>query len=173
LEEAILSLKGVNGQLELYNNKVVIKRKGFHAKIMKGLFSRDKELYFNQICGVQFKAANNTNGYIKIIVHGTKENNVNLISFNKNSNEIAIKINTRIKGLRQEVSNLQTVNKLIVSDEIKKYKELLDDGIITQAEYDVKKKQLLNLDEIKRYKELLDQDIITQEEYDKKKKTII
>lgn len=31
------------------------------------------------------------------------------------------------------------------ADEIRKYKELLDDGIITQEEFDVKKKQLLGL----------------------------
>ncbi len=33
------------------------------------------------------------------------------------------------------------------ADEIKKYKELLDMGAITQAEFDAKKKQLLGLDE--------------------------
>ena len=31
------------------------------------------------------------------------------------------------------------------ADEIKKYKELLDSGIITQEEFDAKKKQLLGL----------------------------
>ena len=31
------------------------------------------------------------------------------------------------------------------ADEIRKYKSLLDDGIITQEEFEAKKKQLLNL----------------------------
>ena len=31
------------------------------------------------------------------------------------------------------------------ADEIRKYKELLDDGIITEAEFNAKKRQLLNL----------------------------
>ena len=31
------------------------------------------------------------------------------------------------------------------ADELKKYKELLDDGVITQDEFDAKKKQLLGL----------------------------
>lgn len=173
MKEVILSLKGVNGQLELYNDKVVIKHKGFYAKIKQGLFTREKEFYLNQICSVQFKAASNKNGYIKIIVKGSYGNNKNLVYFNKTSNDVASKINSKIKGLRQEVGNLQTVNRIITADEIKKYKELLDEDIITQIEYDVKKKQLLNLDEIKKYKELLDNDIITQEEYEAKKKTII
>ena len=31
------------------------------------------------------------------------------------------------------------------ADELRKFKNLLDDGIITQAEFDLKKKQLLEL----------------------------
>ena len=31
------------------------------------------------------------------------------------------------------------------ADELKKYKELLDDGVITQEEFETKKKQLLNM----------------------------
>ena len=38
-------------------------------------------------------------------------------------------------------SNIATSN----ADELKKYKELLDEGIISQEEFDAKKKQLLNL----------------------------
>lgn len=38
-----------------------------------------------------------------------------------------------------ESTNLST------ADEIKKYKDLLDEGIISQEEFDAKKKQLLNL----------------------------
>lgn len=34
---------------------------------------------------------------------------------------------------------------LSVADEIKKFKELLDDGVITQEEFETKKTQLLNL----------------------------
>ena len=36
-------------------------------------------------------------------------------------------------------------NKSDAFDEIRKYKQLLDEGIITQEEFDVKKKELLNL----------------------------
>ena len=48
---------------------------------------------------------------------------------------------------RQETPSSATVVKQDVSsaDEIKKYKELLDAGIITQEEFDAKKKQLLGL----------------------------
>lgn len=39
----------------------------------------------------------------------------------------------------------QVTNSISSSDEIKKYKDLLDSGAITQEEFDAKKKQLLNL----------------------------
>ena len=39
----------------------------------------------------------------------------------------------------------QTNQNSSVADEIKKYKDLLDAGAITQEEFDAKKKQLLNL----------------------------
>lgn len=37
------------------------------------------------------------------------------------------------------------IQEVSTADELKKYKELLDSGVITQAEYDEKKKQLLGL----------------------------
>ena len=39
-------------------------------------------------------------------------------------------------------ANIQTASN---ADELKKYKDLLDSGAITQAEFDEKKKQLLGL----------------------------
>lgn len=48
---------------------------------------------------------------------------------------------TKTKDNQQNGSALSTS----VTDELKKYKELLDSGIITKEEFDSKKKQLLNL----------------------------
>lgn len=45
---------------------------------------------------------------------------------------------------KSEENSLIT-NTSSIADEIKQYKELLDIGAITQEEYDIKKKQLLNL----------------------------
>ena len=50
--------------------------------------------------------------------------------------------------LKSNQSNLEKDNKnesLSVADEIKKFKELLDMGAITQDEFEYKKKELLNL----------------------------
>ncbi len=59
-----------------------------------------------------------------------------------NYNEIFEFINKKIS----EISNEKTsVNSIGAADELKKYKDLLDAGIITQEEFDAKKKQLLGL----------------------------
>ena len=69
----------------------------------------------------------------------------------KNQSEIHDVI-SKLLAERQKVEKTATettVNQTIVetssADEIKKYKDLLDSGIITQEEFDEKKKQLLNL----------------------------
>lgn len=43
------------------------------------------------------------------------------------------------------ITNKKNNNTVSSADELKKYKELLDTGAITQNEYDVKKKELLNI----------------------------
>lgn len=45
-------------------------------------------------------------------------------------------------SMSSEISNVAQIS---VADEIKKFKELLDNGIMTQEEFDAKKKQLLGL----------------------------
>ena len=42
-------------------------------------------------------------------------------------------------------ADVQPVQQVSAADELKKFKELLDSGVITQEEFDAKKKQLLGL----------------------------
>lgn len=44
-----------------------------------------------------------------------------------------------------KAASVQVVQQVSAADELKKYKELLDMGVITQEEFDAKKKQLLGL----------------------------
>ena len=56
-----------------------------------------------------------------------------------------------IEGIIKEVVDnkkapaAQVINQVSAADELKKFKELLDSGLITQEEFDAKKKQLLGL----------------------------
>ena len=66
----------------------------------------------------------------------------------KNSNEIYEEKNNLIIQRQNQKSNnvIQTIEtKSDEADQLKKYKDLLDSGIITQDEFEAKKKQLLDL----------------------------
>lgn len=65
--------------------------------------------------------------------------------FLENTNDILKEI-SKLLNNRQSNKNTTTIaNNNSNADELKKYKELLDSGVITQEEFDTKKKQLLNL----------------------------
>ena len=68
----------------------------------------------------------------------------------KNYDELHAKISSLFVA-RQDIKKKNTTEQTIIStplsnaEELKKYKDLLDAGIITQEEFDAKKKQLLGL----------------------------
>jgi len=154
MSELLYELKGINGQLELYEDKIVIKRKGVLSKMTQGFFKGDKTIYINQITAIQVKPGTLwTNGYIQITVPGGLESkkglfdatqDENTVIFTKKNNELVDQIKSKIEEL---ISRQHTgyINQLSPADEVRKYKELLDDGLITQEEFEKKKKQLLGL----------------------------
>lgn len=74
---------------------------------------------------------------LKLIGTGIKFKITNL----KNAEELKSVIMERKKILRDKPDNANAGN----ADELKKYKDLLDSGVISQEEFDAKKKQLLGL----------------------------
>lgn len=59
------------------------------------------------------------------------------------SSDVKIISEAELEREREQAKNINTTYS--AADELKKYKDLLDAGAITQEEYDVKKKQLLNM----------------------------
>ena len=59
--------------------------------------------------------------------------------------KIKLKIDELISKHRQSNNNSNVVNQISVADELEKFSNLLEKGIITQEEFDLKKKQLLGL----------------------------
>ena len=49
------STNGQNDQLELYQDKVIIKSTGFDGKLHFGFHKVDKTIYLNQISGIKLK----------------------------------------------------------------------------------------------------------------------
>lgn len=151
----IFELKENFGQLYIYDDKIVIERKGFRAFIWHGL-KGGKTIPISSLTTIQFKAAGKlTNGYIQFGMLGSVESgggilsaqsNENTIFFQQKNAEIAEKIKLYLENKISEKSQT-TQEKVSVNniDELKKFKELLDSGIITQDEFEQKKKHLLNL----------------------------
>ncbi len=156
MSELFYELKGINGPLELYEDKIIIRRKGALAKMTQGFFKGDKTIYINQITGIQVKPGTLwTNGYIQITVPGGIESkkgllddatlDENTVAFTSKDNELVNQIKSKIEELMSQQRMGHIINQSSPADEIRKYKELLDDGVITQEEFEQKKKQLLGL----------------------------
>ena len=155
----ILELIGINGNLLLFPNKIIISRS--HGGIMTGLsqgFSKgDKNIYISQISSIQIKKPGITNGYIQFSISGGKESTGGVFSATTDENTVMFtsEMFDTAQQIRDTIDKIKDGNYhspekretifLNVPEEIRKYKGLLDDGIITQEEFESKKRQLLKL----------------------------
>lgn len=152
----LYTLKGTNGQLYVYENKIEIARKGLLALAQQGL-KGTKSIPISQIKSVQVKPCKLSMGFIQFGIGGGLENRGALKDAHTDENTITFsspKINALVQEIKNYIENAIT-NQTAVSnsintsistaDEIKRFKELLDMGAITQEEFDAKKKQLLGL----------------------------
>ena len=156
MSEKKFELKGVGAHLSVYEDKIVIETKGLLGFLSQGL-AGGKTIPMNAIQSVQFKAAGAfVNGFIQFGIMGGREvqggvfnaaNDENSVIFTSDLNAMATKIKEYIEGIILNRSNAtQTiVQSTSAADEILKYKNLCDQGIITQQEFEAKKKELLGL----------------------------
>ena len=84
-------------------------------------------------------------GMKNLRVESPSENFMFSLGNAKVRDEIYNVINQQISERQNNKGNVTVVNNASNADELKKYKDLLDAGIITQDEFDAKKKQLLGL----------------------------
>lgn len=147
----IFSLHGSRGRhMEVYENKVVITNKITIGSVAAGNVTDGKKIiYYSDVIGIQLKKAGVLMGYLQLetassLMNNEKDNfyNENTFTFSQGntSNE---KIEKVFNYLSQRLEQIKFPRS--EADEIRKYKELLDDNIITLEEFESKKKQLLNL----------------------------
>lgn len=145
---------GIGDILLVYEDKVVIQHKGLLNMMAMGM-KGDKTIFISSITSIQLKKAGLTSGYLQFSLPGGNESrggalkamsDENSIAFNSKKNkeaeEIVNYLNNAIRQLRDSSSRGAAPS---AADEIRKFKVLLDDGVITQAEFEQKKKQLLGL----------------------------
>lgn len=143
--------------LSVYEDCVSLTPKGFLGLATKGM-AGERKIFYKDISSIQFRPSTKMlSGFIEFyfIGHNTQKQGGGLFVGTNNDNRFTfynkflpdmIKINEYIQA---KINNSSTNNSISAPvsnvDELKKYKQLLDDGIITQADYDAKKKQLLGL----------------------------
>ena len=160
-EQLICKLDGGGKDiLYVYGDHVVIRHRGALNALSTGI-KGDKTIYYNDITSVQYKKPGLVAGYIQFSIPGGNESKGGVLSAISDENTIPIKSDSAIMKQAEEVMAFlnrkireaktggatasTVVQQLSSADELKKFKELLDMGVITQEEFDAKKKQLLGL----------------------------
>ena len=155
----IFSLKGEFCDMDVYDDHATLKgKKGINGVLRGTLGNGEKDYYYCDLVSVQYKKRGLlTTGFIKFEMAGAAAykgwqrgaDNSFIISLgyvkNEDAEEAYNYIMKRFREFKEEKNKQHENSSISSADELKKYKELLDTGIITQEEFDAKKKQLLGL----------------------------
>lgn len=156
----VYDLQGVRGRyMKVYEDKAVLGVKANLGSLITGNYSDgEKMIYYADCIGVQFKESGLQIGYLQLetasgIMNKGQNNFFNENTFtydtsvqtNEKMNEVADYIRSKVAQAKNGAKQQTVINEVSAADELKKFKELLDMGVITQEEFDAKKKQLLGL----------------------------
>ena len=160
-EGALMQMVGANGILTLYEDRITIKRRGIRGALGHGFFQGEKEILLSSITAIQLKKAGlMIVGYIQFSVLGGVESrrglneavtDENTVTFDYGQTKTAEAIKNKIYELQNQARTASNgggivqniVNEVSGADEILKYKQLLDAGVLTQEEFDRKKQEIL------------------------------
>jgi len=157
--DAMYNVKGARGRhLKVYDNKCVITTIASMGSFVTGNASDgEKTIYYCDCIGVQFKQSGLQLGYLQLETASSTMNNRGSNFFNENTftydtttvsneemEEIAYYVKKKVEEFKKG-KNQSVMTTSSSADELKKYKELLDMGVISQEEFYKKKKQLLGL----------------------------
>lgn len=158
-------VKSTNGMVMIvYDDHITLTQEGAMGFIARGL-AGSKDLYYSDMSSIQFKNCGWTAGFIEFTFPGSNDHKGGAVSGVRNENRFTFGRPT-IGAAKQLAAEMEEVNAFIqdrwreskqlvaspvatvapsAADEIIKFKQLLDNGVITQEEFDAKKKQLLGL----------------------------
>lgn len=158
-QDLVYTIEGVRGRhIDIYIDKVVITtRVTLGSVITHNATDGEKTIYYSDCIGIQFKQSKLTIGYLQLETASSNGNNKKSNFFDENSftfspsvvsNEKMIEVKNYVKSRIAAIKNGSTTtsetNILVsVADEILKFKQLLDMGVISQEEFDEQKNKLL------------------------------
>ena len=146
----VLMAKGVNGQLSVVGNRIKISRRGFMAA-MGGLRTKgDKEILISTISSIQMKKAGLTNGYIQFTFLGGREAKGGVWQATKDENTVVFngRQQREFEALKERIESIRDAPIPTPSsglDDLERLAELKDRGVITDTEFEAKKRQILGL----------------------------
>ena len=156
-EKIVYEITTALAEMKVYEDRCVLsnKKNAFTLLLTNKFFAGEKKFYYSDLTSVQFrKPGAITDGYLEFEYPGSRSGNnggayssENSISFAKGDLEKMEQIYNYIDGRIREIKTKGNSAPSAVSsaDELKKFKELLDMGVITQEEFDEKKKQILGI----------------------------
>lgn len=108
----------------------------------------DKEILISKISSIQLKQASFfTNGFIQFSLSGSNDSKGGILDATKDENSVMFKSSQQAEfvGLKEKLQYLMSSENSSTSslDELEKLANLLQKGIITQDEFDAKKKSIL------------------------------
>ena len=142
--------------LSVYEDHVVITaKKNVRSLLTHNFFGGQKKIFYDSMIGVQFKPSSAMIlGYIQVETANSSSkdnfNSENSVTFthhkipNEQAKAVVDFIENKIRQAKQPkvvVTQAPTSS----ADELGKYKSLLDQGVISQEEFDAKKKEILGL----------------------------
>ena len=160
MDGAVFSVKGVRGRnLYVFDDKCVINTTAGIGSFLTGnATDGEKTIYYTDVIGVQYKPSGINIGFLQLETASSQMNNRSSNYFNENSftfdtttvsnermAEVAEYVKKRVDEFKRSSGKPVIQQTASSADELKKFKELLDSGVITQEEFDAKKKQLLGL----------------------------
>jgi len=164
----ITKVKGQNGVLIVYDDRIVISRATLGGFVSQGGSSGDRTYRYEDIQGIEFKKPSlMSNGYLKVLVPGSVETNAkvgvfsssmdsmkdqNTVVFRAFSSSFANECERAYAYIMDKISkakaakNTPVVQSAPVSkmDELKKLAELRDSGVLTDEEFQTEKRRLLS-----------------------------
>ena len=158
MDNYIYEVSCAGNTLRVYEDCVSFTPKGMLGFFSKGV-AGERKIFYKDIASIQFKESSRLlSGFIEfyVVVHLTKQggglfagtSNENRFTFYHKFLPLMCEIRDYVQNkINSKDNNQQTtvMNQTSSADELRKFKQLLDEGIISQEEFDTKKKQILGL----------------------------
>ncbi len=146
----VIEAKGVGGSISFDGKMITLRHKGLLSLGTVGLVP-EKQIPVEKVTGIQFKPAGLINGYIQFatgageasggILDATKDENT--LMFEKKHQKHVEVIKSAVEQAMRKSATRNTGPVLSAADELKKYHDLFQAGILSEDEFLQQKRKIL------------------------------